>query len=266
MEWAFHLPLRKIKKYLSRLRYFVQLSYFGKNYHGWQIQPNATSVQESLNGTLSTICNAEVYVVGAGRTDTGVHAREMWAHFDVENPLPENILNRVNRFLSPDIAVQQFVQVEDDAHARFDATARSYQYHIVRHKNPFLKDLAWFCPYELDVDKMNAAAQLLFDHTDFTSFSRSKTQTKTNNCKILHAHWEEAGEELVFHISADRFLRNMVRAVVGTLVNIGRGKQPIESLNDIVAAKDRSLAGDSAPAHGLFLTRVEYPKHILNGR
>ena len=248
------------------MRYFVQLSYFGKNFHGWQIQPNASSVQETLNKVFSTIFNEEVYLVGAGRTDTGVHAREMWAHFDVKQGIPENAVHRINRYLGPDIAIQQFVLVEDDAHARFDATARSYEYHVVRHKNPFLQDLAWHCPYPLDVKKMNEAAKLLFNYIDFSSFSRSKTQTKTNNCKVMEARWELREDRLVFHISADRFLRNMVRAVVGTLVNIGRGKQPIESINEIIEAKDRSLAGDSAPAHGLFLTRVEYPKQIINGR
>lgn len=248
------------------MRYFVQLSYFGKNFHGWQIQPNATSVQETLNKVLSVILDEEVYVVGAGRTDTGVHAAEMWAHFDVEKPLPENMLNRVNRYLSRDIAIQQFIEVDEKAHARFDATARSYEYHVVKSKNPFLQDLAWHCPYPLDLEKMNEAAKLLFNHIDFTSFSRSKTQTKTNNCKIMEARWEERADRLVFHISADRFLRNMVRAVVGTLVNIGRGKQTIESIEEIIEAKDRSLAGDSAPAHGLFLTRVEFPKETLNGR
>lgn len=248
------------------MRYFVQLSYFGKNYHGWQIQPNASSVQEALNEALSTICNAEIYVVGAGRTDTGVHAREMWAHFDVENELPKNTLHRINRYLGPDIAVHRFLPVADEAHVRFDATERSYEYHLVQEKNPFLKDKAWHCPYPLDVRRMNKAAEYLFNHVDFTSFSKSRTQTKTNNCKIKSAYWEQQPDRLVFHITADRFLRNMVRAIVGTLVNIGRGKQPIESINEIIEAKDRSLAGESAPAHGLFLTRVQYPKDVLNGR
>lgn len=248
------------------MRYFVQLSYFGKNFHGWQIQPNATSVQETLNKAFSTIFNEEVYSVGAGRTDTGVHAAEMWAHFDVDNPIPENAVHKCNRYLGPDIAIKQFVEVADDAHARFDATARSYEYHISKSKNPFLQDLAWYCPYPLNLEKMNEAAKVLFDFEDFSSFSKSKTQTMTNNCKVMEARWEDCGDKLIFHVSADRFLRNMVRAIVGTLVDIGRERQPIESLKDIIAAKDRSLAGESVPAHGLYLTRVVYPKEVLNGK
>ncbi len=248
------------------MRYFVRLSYLGKNFHGWQIQPNATSVQETLNKTFSTIFNEEVNTVGAGRTDTGVHAAEMWAHFDVQNPIPENAVHKCNRFCGPDIAIKQFIHVEDDAHARFDATARSYEYHILKKKNPFLQDLAWFCPYPLNVEKMNQGARFLFDFEDFTSFSKSKTQTMTNNCKVMEARWEELEDKLVFHISADRFLRNMVRAIVGTLVNIGRERQPIESLKEIIEAKDRSLAGESVPANGLYLTRVVYPKEVLNGK
>lgn len=247
------------------MRYFVQLSYFGKNFHGWQIQPNANSVQETLNHTFSVIFNQEVYCVGAGRTDTGVHAREMWAHFDLENELPENAVNRVNSFLGKDIAVQQFVKVGEEAHARFDALDRSYEYHLVRAKNPFLQDLAWFFPWQLDVDKMQEAAQILFEYEDFSCFSKSNTQTHTNLCTIERAGFEQRDGLVIFHIRANRFLRNMVRAIMGTLVEVGQGKRKVEDMHDIIESKDRRLAGESAPAHGLYLTRVAYPQEIFNG-
>lgn len=243
----------------------MQLSYFGKKFHGWQIQPNANSVQETLNKTLSVILNGEVYIVGAGRTDTGVHAREMWAHFDLEEKLPENLLHRLNSFLPRDIAVRQILEVGEKAHARFDAVERSYEYHITQEKNPFLQDLAWHVYQPLDLAKMQEAAKLLFDYEDFSAFSKSKTQTKTNNCRIIRAEWEQRDKLLVFHVSADRFLRNMVRAIVGTLVEIGTGKREVNDMAKVIEAKDRRLAGESAPAQGLFLTAVKYPKELFDG-
>ena len=247
------------------MRYFVRLSYFGKNFNGWQIQPNAPSVQEALNKTLSVILNHEVYLVGAGRTDTGVHAREMYAHFDFDGELPSNLAYRWNSFVGRDIAIKEIIKVPDNAHTRFDAVSREYQYHIIVEKDPCLQDLAWFVHQQPDLVKMQQAADLLLNYTDFSSFSRSKTQTKTNNCDIMLARWEQEGSLLVFTIKADRFLRNMVRAIVGTLVEIGLGKRNPDELIKIIEAKDRKLAGESAPAHGLYLTRVEYPQTILNG-
>lgn len=245
------------------MRYFVRLSYCGKNFHGWQIQPNAISVQEELNRVLSTIQEEEVSTVGAGRTDAGVHAREMWAHFDIEKPLVENILHRVNSFIGPDIAVLQFIRVDDEAHARFDAVERSYEYHINLTKNPFLKDGSWYFPWPLDVTKMEKALPLLFEYEDFSCFSKSNTQTMTNLCTITAARFEVQGELLIFHITANRFLRNMVRAIVGTLVQIGQGKIAAEKMEEIIRTKDRRLAGKSAPAQGLYLTRVIYPKDFF---
>ncbi len=247
------------------MRYFIQLSYFGKNFHGWQIQPNASTVQETLNLALSTIFEEEVYCVGAGRTDTGVHAKEMWAHVDVQKNLPQNAIHRLNRFLGKDITIQKIIAVADEAHARFDAIARSYEYHIIEAKNPFLKEQAWLVERSFDLEKMQRAADILLQVEDFSSFSKSNTQTFTNLCTITRAEFERKEDRIVFHISANRFLRNMVRAIVGTLVEVGLGKRKVEEMRTIIESKDRSLAGESAPAHGLFLTRVEYPKEIFNG-
>ncbi len=244
----------------------MQLSYFGKPFHGWQVQPNAVSVQEKLNQSASTILAREIYCVGAGRTDTGVHAREMWAHFDCDSELPADFQHRLNSLLGPDIAVHKIKPVTTDAHSRFDALSRTYEYHFIFKKDPFLKDYAWLVYPQPDLEKMRKAASSLFSFTDFSSFSRSKTQTKTNNCKIQAVDWQEKDQKLIFTIKADRFLRNMVRAIVGTLVEVGQGKKAIDDFAAIIAAKDRRRAGESAPAHGLYLTQVEYPKEIFNGR
>lgn len=248
------------------MRYFIQLSYFGKPFHGWQIQPNALSVQERLNHVFSTLLNENINIVGAGRTDAGVHAKEMWAHFETEKQLPENLMARANSFLQEPIAIYRIFKVEDHHHTRFDALSREYEYHISLKKDPFLTDFAWHIRKKPDLRKMQEAADMLFEFIDFTSFSRSKTQTKTNNCKILLAKWQEKGDKLIFTIKADRFLRNMVRAIVGTLIEIGHGKKEAIDFRRIIAAKDRSEAGESAPAHGLYLTKVEYPQNIINGK
>lgn len=246
------------------MRYFIQLSYHGGNFHGWQIQPNATSVQEHLNKALSAMTGQEVYCVGAGRTDTGVHAREMWAHFDVNEALHENFAHKLNKFVGPDIAIGSIVPVKEDAHARFSATSRSYEYVISRKKDPFLNGLAYYFYGDLDLTTMNEGAEVLKKFEDFSSFARSNTQTKTNLCKIEEAKWIDEGDRLVFRISADRFLRNMVRSIVGTLMELGLGKRDLKDLEDLIEAKDRRKAGESAPAHGLYLTDVEYPKDIFD--
>jgi tRNA pseudouridine38-40 synthase len=250
------------------MRYFIELSYCGANYAGWQIQPNAPSVQQMLNEALSTLLRTEAYVVGAGRTDAGVHAKQMFAHVDLEHGLDADALVfRLNRFLPADIAVQQIFPVADDAHARFSATSRSYQYWVSQRKNPFLSDFAWEVTPKLDIDAMNRAAQLLPGEKDFSAFARSGTQSKTNLCTVTQAVWEVQEERLIFHISANRFLRNMVRAIVGTLVAVGQNKCSLHRFDDIVKSKDRTQAGESAPAHGLYLTQVAYPpKLISNGK
>lgn len=246
-------------------RYFIQLSYKGTNYHGWQVQPNAITVQEVLNKALSTILNQEVNVVGCGRTDTGVHASDFMAHFDlneVRDVQGEKLVFRLNRFLPYDIAVKDLFLVKPEAHTRFDALSRTYQYFITKDKNPFRSESHWRMMHELDVAKMNQAAKLMFDYDDFTSFSKLHTDAKTNNCKIYKAEWEDRGDELVFTVSADRFLRNMVRAIVGTLVEVGRGKLDMDGFRQVIESKNRCNAGTSVPGHGLFLCEIEYPNDL----
>jgi tRNA pseudouridine38-40 synthase len=246
------------------LRYFLELAYFGKAYHGWQRQPNAASVQEVVENALSTLLQKKVEIVGAGRTDAGVHASQLFAHFDVEEALSENMIFRINSLLPKDIAAIDLKKVHPEAHARFDATSRSYEYHVVQRKNVFEVDTAYWVKKELDVEKMNQGAKILLEYKNFKCFSRSRTDVRTYNCDIVHAFWEESPKGLVFHIKADRFLRNMVRAIVGTLLEIGLGKMPVQEMHNIIQSGSRSEAGASVPAHGLFLTRIEYPKRIFD--
>lgn len=248
-----------------KYKYFIQLSYNGKNYVGWQIQPNGLSIQESLEKALSTILSEEIQVTGAGRTDAGVHARYFMAHFDTAWPYSDEkkLAYSLNSFLPFDIAVHDVFPVKEDAHARFDAISRTYEYWIVQYKDPFLKDFAYKFPRHLDVEKMNQAANLLMKYTDFTSFSKLHTDVKTNDCTISSAEWVLRENVLVFTISANRFLRNMVRAIVGTLLDVGVGKLNMEAFCDIIDKKDRSLAGFSVPAHGLYLTAIDYPDDIF---
>lgn len=255
-----------LQKY-DTLRYFIELSYFGKPYHGWQKQPNAITVQQSIEEALSTILRQPLSIMGAGRTDTGVHARQMYAHVDI----PESVFTKVecstltqklNRFLSPAIAIHRIFQVAPDAHTRFDAMQRSYTYRVSKHKNPFTTDSAFQCKYALDVKAMNAAANTLLQYSDFECFSKSNTDVNTYLCDITEAHWIEVDDELHFIISADRFLRNMVRAIVGTLIEIGQGKHEPSWMHEVIKSKNRSIAGTSVPAHGLYLTKVSYPEKI----
>lgn len=247
------------------MRFFITLSYDGTHYHGWQIQPNGDSVQQRLQEALSTLLRQPIEVVGAGRTDTGVHAKMMVAHW--ETPLPPlggeidetQLVYKLNKVLPPDIAVQEVRQVSDDMHARFSATSRTYHYYIHTFKDPFLSAYSWQVPFKLDFEKMNEAAKFLLDYKDFTSFSKVGTDTKTNLCYLKEAIWEEvATNQWRFTITANRFLRNMVRAIVGTLVEVGRGRISIEDLRRIIEAKDRCQAGESVPAKGLFLVNIKY--------
>lgn len=248
------------------MRFFLRLAYNGTRFHGWQRQPNAVSVQQCLEEALSTVCRHPVELTGAGRTDAGVHARMMYAHFDThEIPDTDRFLKSVDRMAGPDIAVQDILRVTPAAHARFDAISRSYAYYIIFRKDPFMKEIAFrmsSCP---DIDLMNEAATILTENEDFTSFSKLHTDVKTNKCRVTRAEWsfQDDGRILRFDITADRFLRNMVRAVVGTLLEVGAGKISKEEFIRIIEAKDRCEAGVSVPAQGLFLNEIVYPSEIF---
>jgi len=240
------------------MRFFIELSYKGTDYHGWQIQPNANSVQAEINKALSTLLNTKIEVIGAGRTDTGVHAKQMFAHFDCQQDLDGlELVSKLNGFLPKDITIHNINAVTDDANCRFDALSRTYHYHIIQQKNPF-NTTAYLLYKNLDVDTMNLACKHLLGKQDFTSFSKVNTQTFTNNCNVMLANWEQKEEELIFTIKSDRFLRNMVRAIVGTLLAVGEGKIKPEQVKEIIAKKDRGEAGTSVPAHALFLSNIEY--------
>ncbi|MHB0754317.1 tRNA pseudouridine(38-40) synthase TruA [Polaribacter sp. M15] len=241
------------------MRYFIELSYNGKNYHGWQIQPDVISVQEKLNNALSTIYQEKIEVVGAGRTDTGVHATQMFAHFNIDTPLKDKIVFKLNSILPNDISVQQVFLVDDEKHARFDAKSRSYEYKIWLGRNPFLLDFSWqIHSQKPNVTLMNEAAKLLLEYTNFQTFSKVKTEVYTFNCDVTEAFWQQKGDELTFHISANRFLRNMVRAIVGTLIDVGLGKLSVDDFRKIIESRNRGNAGLSVPAKGLFLTKIKY--------
>ena len=280
------------------MRYFIELSYDGTAYHGWQIQPNGASVQETLQKALSMLLRQDVQVTGAGRTDAGVHAAMMVAHFDVEAPLPappvggraakpivsllqedkesspprgelerglergldlDNLVYRLNGVLPHDIAVHKIYPVAADLHARFSARARTYYYYVHTRKSPFLRDRSWRLVRTPDFEAMNCAAAMLLEYEDFTSFSKVNTDTKTNICHVRAARWVQLSDyEWRFEITADRFLRNMVRAIVGTLMEVGRGSLSVDGFRRVIEQKNRSAAGDSVPARGLFLQNVEY--------
>ena len=246
-------------------RYFIYFSYDGAAYHGWQVQPNAITVQQVLEDALSKLMRQPVPLVGAGRTDSGVNAACMVAHADFPCEIDAGqLIYKLNRILPPDIAVSDVRRVKDDAHARFDAVSRRYMYRVVTEKSPFLRNYACRVSGTVDFESMNKAACLLYEYTDFTSFSKLHTDVKTNNCKVTHAEWKQVGDsEWVFEIEADRFLRNMVRAIVGTLLMVGRGKMSIDGFRAVIENKARGEAGDSAPGEALFLVSVTYPESIF---
>lgn len=247
----------------EKKRFFIEIAYDGSAYHGWQIQPNAISVQEKLNEALQILLREDVETIGAGRTDTGVHAKQLYVHFDTHNVLfstfPEKAKQSLNALLPYDIAVKRIIPVAMDAHARFDAKSRSYEYHLHTHKNPFLINRSWMLRELPDIDKMNEAAKHLLGTKDFSCFSKSNTQVHTNICTITEAIWAQNNNHILFKITADRFLRNMVRAIVGTLLKIGQNDIPISYIEEVLNSKNRSMAGTSVPAHGLYLTQVIYP-------
>ena len=245
------------------MRYFIYLSYDGARYHGWQIQPNGSSVQEVLGKALSTLLHESIEVTGAGRTDAGVNASLMVAHFDTEHTADQQFAYRLNKFLPQDIAIHKIVPVKPEAHARFSATSRTYHYYVITAKTPF-EPYAYRFPQPLDFDKMNEAAKALFDYIDFTSFSKLHTDVKTNNCRIMAAQWEQVSPiKWQFTITADRFLRNMVRAIVGTLLDVGRGVLTLEQFREIIEKKDRCSAGMSVPGNALFLADITYSEDLF---
>ena len=248
------------------MRYFIELSYRGTHYHGWQVQPNAHSVQGEIERGLRLILRQpDLSIMGSGRTDTGVHAREQFAHFDVPEALDTTWLTqRLNAFLPKDIAIHRIFPVSSQMHARYSATQRSYEYHLVRKKSPFAIGLAYYYWHPLNIEAMQAAAATLTGYEDFQAFSKVKTQVKNFRCRIDTAYWETQADRWVFHVSANRFLRGMVRALVGTLLEVGKGTHDLESWDAIIRSKDRRRAGAAAPPEGLFLNRVRYPEHLFD--
>jgi tRNA pseudouridine38-40 synthase len=243
-------------------RYFIEISYLGTHYHGWQLQPNATTVQMVIEDSLKLLTGSLIKTTGAGRTDTGVHARHFTAHFNSEHPLFDTVSHcvyKLNCILPADISVNDLYPVKPEAHARFSALSRTYEYKLCRHKDPFETALSWHLSRALDIAAMNQAARKLMEYTDFTSFSKLHSDVKTNQCHIMEAIWSDDTGKIIFTIKADRFLRNMVRAIVGTMIEIGQGKIDIQGFADIIAGKDRRLAGFSVPAHGLYLVDIAYP-------
>lgn len=241
-------------------RYFIKLAYKGTNYHGWQLQEGVETVQGVLNNAISLLLKEQVNLVGCGRTDTGVHAREFYAHFDVNNEFDTHeVAFKLNAFLPKDIVVFRIKKVSAEANARFDAISRTYHYRICRKKDPFEDEFCYNLFIDLDIDLMNKGAQMLLKYNDFECFSKVKTQVNNFLCDIYSAEWRQEGHILIFTITANRFLRNMVRAIVGTLLELGRHKITTKDIDRIIMSKDRGEAGTSVPARGLFLSRVRYP-------
>jgi len=247
------------------MRYLLSLAYNGTNYHGWQKQHNAHTVQQELDNRLSLLLGENIETLGCGRTDTGVHAKVYYAHFDCSKPIADfdKMIFKLNQMLPDDIAVFDCIAVKDEFNARFDAAWRAYEYHITKVPDPFAKQLAWYQYGNLQIDKMNEAAALLLQHKDFECFSKVHTQVNNFNCEVMLAEWSAIDNKIIFSIRANRFLRNMVRAIVGTLVEVGRNNITIEQLGQILNSRNRSEAGQSVPAHGLFLTAVYYPQQLI---
>lgn len=251
---------------MSFSRYFIHLAFDGTFFHGWQSQPNGQTVQETLEDALTMMLSESVALTGAGRTDTGVHANSFYAHFDIYRNLAENeqtkLVYKLNRYLCPSLSVFEIFKVKPSVHARFSAISRTYTYHVSTLKDPFRHLYQYYLHVPLDLELMNHGASLIKESSDFTSFSKVDTDTRTNICRISFASWEERGNEIVFTITADRFLRNMVRAIVGTLIDLGLRKINLEDLRKIIESRNRSNAGESVPGNGLFLQDIIYPNEI----
>lgn len=244
-------------------RYFIEIAYKGTHFKGFQIQQNAHTIQGEINTALATILKTEIETTTSSRTDSGVHALQNYLHFDTEIQLPHSIVYNLNAVLPPDIVIKKIRKVNNTAHSRFDAIERKYAYHIIRNKNPFLKEIAYYFPFSVDVKKMNEAALHLLQHKQFESFSKKNTDVKTYNCNISLACFETKEEEIIFHIRANRFLRGMVRGITGTLLQVGRGKLSVDEFEQVILSHDCNQADFSTPAHGLFLEQVIYPDSIF---
>lgn len=244
-------------------RYFMEVAYRGTMYSGFQTQENASTIQSELERCLAILHRSTFELTGSSRTDAGVHARQNFFHFDREEPLHPQAVYKLNAILPGDIVVKNFYPMPDDAHCRFDAISRKYAYHIYRGKDPFLSDRSYYYPYTLDLSRMQSAAKLLMQYEDFTSFSKRNTQVKTFQCRLLESEWVQQGQELVYFVSANRFLRGMVRALTSTMLLVGRGKIQLGEFQRIIEAKNCELASFAAPAHGLFLEQVHYPSGLL---
>jgi len=251
-------------KLTNRLRYFIELSYNGKNFHGWQYQPNAISIQQTIEDSLEILLKQRIKISGAGRTDTGVHAKQMYAHFDFEDTLNlENLIYKLNAFLNKDIGIVNIHKVKPDSHARFDAISREYQYYITQKKDVYNYDKKYFFSKKLDFDKIDEAINILKKTKNFKSFCRTKSDVTNYNCDIYNFHYEIKDSEIIFIIRANRFLRNMVRSLIGTILDVSQDKILIKNLPEIIKKSNRIYAGPSVPAHALFLSNVEYPKTIF---
>lgn len=246
-------------------RYFLEVSYKGARYAGFQVQENAVTIQYEVEKVLAIFFRKPINLTGSSRTDTGVHAWQNYFHFDVDNPIPQKVMYNLNAMLPPDIAINRLIPVQENAHCRFDALAREYEYFIYQTKAPFLDDRAYFFPYTLDLQAMQQAATMILDYTDFTSFAKRNSQVRTHNCTIQYSQWvEREGGLTIYRVKANRFLRGMVRGLVGTMLQVGRGKLTIDGFRQVIEAKDCSKADFSVPGHGLFLCKVEYPEGYFN--
>lgn len=250
-------------KNLKTLRYFLEIAYKGTNYHGWQVQKNAHSVQQELNQCLERLFQQSIETVASGRTDTGVHAEQQFVHFDIEKELNEDHLYKLNKILPWDISANGIYRVKDDANARFDAISRSYEYRISRTKNPFAQGLTYYNGRELNLDKMRRASEVMYKYQDYESFSKVHTSVEHFLCDIMNVEWVEKKDMLIFKIEANRFLRGMVRTIVGTLLEVGLERMTVKEFEEIIKMKDRKAAGRVVPAEGLYFTKIKYPKGIF---
>jgi len=246
------------------MRYFLEVSYRGSHYSGFQSQKNANTIQTEVEKAFKVLLKEEIQLTGSSRTDAGVHALQNYFHFDTKSELSSQLLYNLNALLPGDIAARKLLNVKDEAHCRFDATAREYKYYIYQKKNPFLEDNAYYYPYTMDLELMQKAATIIKEYSDFTSFSKRNTQVKSFTCDVQESHWTIEGECFVYHVKANRFLRGMVRALVATMLKVGRNKTNLDNFRTIIESQDCTLADFSAPPNGLFLVRITFPNNYFN--